>query len=79
MDDQIRNIMGLPYKNLYSYWLHYWRHCIEKLMDKDNVSFIIIGPRMLLRDLVDELEGHGLSNSDNISFFREQLSFPDLG
>lgn len=77
MDDQIRNIMGLPYKNLYSYWLHYWRHCIEKLMDKDNVSFKIIGPRMLLRDLVDELEGHGLSNSDNISFFREQLSTLD--
>ena len=74
MDDQIRNIMGLPYKNLYSYWLHYWRHCIDKLMDKDNVSFKIVGPRMLLRDLVDELEGHGLSNPDNISFFRVQLS-----
>ena len=29
---------------------------------------------MLLRDLVDELEGHGLSNPDNISFFRAQLS-----
>lgn len=66
--------MGLPYKNMYSYWLHYWRHCIEKLTDKDNVSFKIVGPRMLLRDLVDELEGHGLSNPDNISFFRAQLS-----
>lgn len=77
MDNQMRNIMGLPYKNLYSYWQHYWRHCIEKLMDKDNVSFKIVGPRMLLRDLVDELEGHGLSNSDNISFFREQLSTLD--
>jgi hypothetical protein len=53
MDDQMRDIMGLPYKNMYSYWLHYWRHCIEKLTDKDNVSFKIVGPRMLLRDLVD--------------------------
>ena len=77
MDDQIRNIMGLPYKNLYSYWLHYWGHCIEKLTDKDNVSFKIVGPRMLLRDLVDELEGHGLSNPDNISFFRALLSSLD--
>lgn len=77
MDEQLRDIMGLPYKNLYSYWLHYWRHCIEKLTDKENVSFKIVGPRMLLRDLVDELEGHGLSNPDNISFFRGKLSSLD--
>lgn len=69
--------MGLPYKNMYSYWLHYWRHCIEKLTDKDNVSFRILGPRMLIRDLVDELEGHGLSNQENISYFRSQLSVLD--
>lgn len=77
MEEQIRKIIGLPYKNLYIYWKHYWSHCIEKLTDKDNVSFKIVGPRMLLRDLVDELEGHGLSNTENISFFRRQLSSLD--
>lgn len=66
--------MGLPYKDLYVYWKHYWSRCIETLMDKDNVSFRIVGPRMLVRDLVDELEGHGLSNQDNISYLRSQLS-----
>lgn len=70
----MREIMGVPYMNKYIYWQHYWRHCIEKLMDKDNVSFKIVGPRMLLRDLVDELEDQGLSNPENISFFRAQLS-----
>ncbi len=32
---------------------------------------------MLLIDLVDELEGHGLSNADNISYFTTQLSLQD--
>lgn len=74
MDDIIREIMGLPYKNIYSYWQHYWNHCIDKLTDKDNVSFKIVGPRMLLVDLIDELEGHGLSNRDNIFFFSKHIS-----
>ena len=65
--------MGLPYKNIYSYWQHYWRHCIDELTDKDNVSFRIVGPRMLLKDLIEELEGHGLSNQDNISYFKAQI------
>lgn len=29
---------------------------------------------MLVKDLIDELEGHGLSNPDNIAYFREQIS-----
>lgn len=74
MNIQIRQIMSLPYKDLYSYWQHYWSHCIEKLTDKDNVSFKIVGPRMLIADLLDELEGHGLSNQDNIAYFRSQIS-----
>lgn len=74
MDDNIRRIMGLPYKDIYSYWQHYWNHCIDKLIDKDNVYFKILGPRMLLVDLIDELEGHGLSNKENISFFLKHIS-----
>lgn len=73
MEAHIREILGLPYKNIYSYWQHYWRHCIDELTDKDNVSFRIMGPRMLLKDLIEELEGHGLSNQDNISYFKAQI------
>ena len=73
MDDHIRRIMGLPYKGLYSYWQHYWHYCIDKLTDKDNVSFRITGPRMLINDLVEELEGHGLSNLHNIAYFQKEI------
>lgn len=66
--------MGLPYKNLLSYWQHYWSHCLEKLTDKDNVSFKILGPRMLMQDIIEEIEGHGLSNPDNIDYFRRQIN-----
>lgn len=74
MDDHIRRIMGLPYKDLYSYWQHYWHYCIDKLTDKDNVSFRITGPRMLINDLVEELEGHGLSNLHNIAYFQKEIA-----
>lgn len=74
MNEHIRKIMGVPFKNLFSYWQHYWTHCIEQLIDKDNVSFKIIGPQMLVQDLIDELEGHGLVNKDNINYFKKQLS-----
>jgi hypothetical protein len=74
MNAHKREIFGLPYKDLLSYWQHYWRHCIDKLTDKDNVSFKVVGPRMLLKDLIEELEGHGLSNQDNISLFRKEIS-----
>ncbi len=77
MDEHIRKIMGVPYKNLFSYWQHYWNHCLDTLIDKDNVSFRIIGPRMLVQDLIDELEGHGLANRDNIDYFKKQLSCLD--
>lgn len=73
MDSYLRKLMGLPYDNLYSYWKHYWNHCLDKLTDKDNVSFKIVGPRMLMKDLMEELEGHGLSNPDNISYFKSQI------
>lgn len=73
MDDYRREIMGLPYKNLYSYWQHYWSNCIDNLTDKDNVSFKIVGPRMLLKDLIEEIDGHGLHNQENISYFRNQI------
>lgn len=46
-------------------------------MDKDNVSFKIMGPRMLVQDLVDELEGQGLANRENIDFFMRHLSGMD--
>ena len=65
--------MGLPYENLLSYWQHYWSHCLEKLTDKDNVSFKMLGPRMLMQDIIDEIEGHGLSNPDNIDYFKRQI------
>ena len=65
--------MGLPYKNLLSYWQHYWSHCLEKLADKDNVSFKMLGPGMLMQDIIDEIEGHGLSNPDNIDYFKRQI------
>lgn len=77
MDEHIRKILGLPFTNLFSYWQHYWDHCIETLTDKENVSFKILGPRMLVKDLVDELEGQGLANQDNIDFFRKHLSEMD--
>lgn len=73
MDDHLRKIMGLPYENLLSYWQHYWSHCLEKLTDKDNVSFKMLGPRMLMQDIIDEIEGHGLSNPDNIDYFKRQI------
>ena len=67
----------LSYKNLYVYWQLYWDNCLDTLMDKDNVSFKIVGPRMLLMDLIDELKGHGMANQENISYFREQISCID--
>ncbi len=66
--------MGLPYKNLLSYWQHYWNRCLDKLTDNDNVSFKIMGPRMLMKDIIEELEGHGLANPDNIDYFRRQIN-----
>lgn len=77
MEERIRTIMGLPYKNLLSYWQHYWGHCIDKLIDKDNVSFKIMGPRMLMQDIIEELEGHGLSNPDNVDYFKRQINALD--
>lgn len=77
MDEQERKILGLPFKDLFTYWQHYWSHIIDVLIDKDNVSFKIIGPRMLIQDLIDELEGQGLANKENISFFRRQLNLMD--
>lgn len=74
MDDNIRKIMGLPYKNIFSYWQHYWNYCIDRLTDTDNVSFKIVGPRIMLIDLIDELEGHGMANQNNISYFRSHIS-----
>lgn len=73
MDDYRREIMELPYKNLYSYWQHYWSNCIDNLIDKDNVSFKIVGPRMLLKDLIEEIDGHDLYNQENIAYFRNQI------
>lgn len=73
MEQRVREILGLPYKNLFSYWQHYWGRCIDRLTDKDNVSFKIVGPRLLLNDLIDELEGHGLASKDNICFFKSQV------
>lgn len=74
MDARTREIFELPYKDICTYWQHYWKRCVEKLTDKDNVSFKVVGPRMLLKDLVEELEGHGLSNQENISLFRKEIS-----
>lgn len=74
MEEHIRKIMGVPFKNLFSYWQHYWEHCIEMLIDKDNVSFKIMGPRMLIKDLIDELEGHGFANRENIAYYKKYLS-----
>ena len=74
MDSTIRRMMGLPYEGLYSYWQHYWRHSVEKLADKDNVSFRIFGPRLVIRDLIEEIDGHGLVNRDNVCYFAQQLS-----
>ena len=74
MDAHIREIFELPYRDICTYWQHYWTRCVEKLTDKDNVSFKVVGPRMLLKDLVEELEGHGLSNQENISLFRKEIS-----
>lgn len=74
MDARTREIFELPYKDLCTYWQHYWKRCVEKLTDKDNVSFKVVGPRMLLKDLVEELEGHGMSNQENISLFRREIS-----
>lgn len=73
MQDHIREILGLPYKSIYSYWQHYWGHCVDVLTDTDNVSFKVLGPRMLLKDLVEELNGHGLANQDNIAYFKAQI------
>ena len=75
MDARIREIFELPYKDLCTYWQHYWTRCVEKLTDKDNVSFKVVGPRMLLKDLVEELEGHGLSNQENISLFIPSINY----
>lgn len=74
MKDNIRIIMGRPYKDIYSYWQHYWKHCIDRLTDKDNVSFKILGPRMMLKDLIEELEGQGFFNQDNIIYFMKHIS-----
>ena len=74
MEDNVRKIMGRPYNDIYSYWHHYWNRCIDKLTDKDNVSFKIFGPRMILKDLTEELEGQGFFNQDNINFFKKQIS-----
>ena len=77
MDARAREIFEIPYKDLYTYWQHYWDNCLDMLMDPDNVNFKIVGPRMLLMDLIDELDGHGMTNQENISFFRTQISCLD--
>lgn len=74
MEEQLRKILGLPYKSMYDYWRHYWSHYIDMLIDKDNISIKIEGPRLLLRDLLEELEGHGLSNQSNIAYFQTKIS-----
>ena len=74
MDEKTREIMGLPYNSMVSYWQHYWKHCIDKLSDKDNVSFMVVGPKLLFEDLIIELQRQGLSNQDNISYFKRHIS-----
>lgn len=74
MKQQLRNILGIPFKTPLEYWIKYWEYYIRQLEDKKEMSIGLTGPRLILEELVAEVQ-YNNDNRRNREFFRSQIIF----
>lgn len=74
MKQQLRNILGIPIKTPLEYWIKYWEYYIRQLEDKKEMSIGLTGPRLILEELVAEVQFNN-DNRRNREFFRTQIIF----
>lgn len=74
MKQQIRDLLGVPIKTPMEYWIKYWRYYIQQLEDKTELNFGLTGPRLILEELVAEVQ-YNNANRKNREFFRKQIIY----
>ena len=72
MNQQLKNILGIPIKTPLEYWIKYWEYYIRQLEDKKEISIGLTGPRLILEELVAEVQ-YNNENKRNKEFFRTQI------
>lgn len=73
MKQQLRNILGIPIKTPLEYWIKYWEYYIRQLEDKKEMSIGLTGPRLILEELVAEVQ-YNNNNKRNREFFSKQIA-----
>lgn len=74
MKQQLRDILGLPVKNSMEYWKKYWVYYVQRLKDDKEMSIALKGPRLVLEELIAEIQYHN-NNKRNKEFFRAQIDY----
>ena len=74
MNENLRQILGLPIKTPLEYWIKYWEHYIRQLENKKEINIGLTGPRLILEELVAEVQ-YNNDNKRNKEFFRTQIIF----
>lgn len=74
MKEHLRNVLGLPVKTPIEYWCRYWRHYIERLEDKKEHDVGLVGPRLVLENVMSEVIYNNLSNEKNAKFYGEEIN-----
>jgi len=74
MNENLRQLLGLPIKTPLEYWIKYWEHYIRQLENKKEIDIGLTGPRLILEELVAEVQ-YNNDNKRNKEFFRTQIIF----
>ncbi len=56
------------------YFQWYWIDYINALLDKNNIDTCMESPRMLLNEILSEIQYNKFRNADNIKIFQTKLS-----
>ena len=57
-------------KNLIQYFQWYWTNYIDTLLDRGNVDVRLDSPRILLHEIISEIEYNKFQNPKNIKYFQ---------
>ena len=60
-------------KNMIQYFQWYWTNYIDTLLDRGNVDVRLDSPRILLYEIISEIEYNKFQNPKNIKYFQTQL------
>ena len=60
-------------ESLIQYFHWYWTDYIDTLLDRGNVDVRIDSPRILLHEIISEIEYNKFQNPKNVEYFRKQL------